>query len=186
MNVSFDAGAAANDGNPDVFTIRRQGVPPQEHRLAVFFKGDELDRWEGDQMPTEADFVATLDTYSEVELTPKTVAFVKAFKARFHKAPTYTAATYDAITLLKESIEKAGSADPDKLVPVLEQTSSVGTAAHLEFTKTHDPVWGIGKSSGIAVQWQDGEKVPFWPPQVKGMKAFKLPGARQAKAEPAK
>ena len=76
--------------------------------------------------------------------------------------------------------------DPDKLVPVLEQTSSIGTAAHLQFTKTHDPVWGIGKSSGIAVQWQDGEKVPFWPPQVKGMKAFKLPGARQAKAEPAK
>ena len=134
----------------------------------------------------KGNFVATLDTYSEVELTPKTTPFVKAFKARFHKAPTYTAATYDAITLLKESIEKAGSADPDKLVPVLEQTSSVGTAAHLEFTKTHDPVWGIGKSSGIAVQWQDGEKVPFWPPQVKGMKPFKLPGARQAKAEPAK
>lgn len=44
-----------------VFTINRQGVPPQEHRLAVFFKGDELDRFEGDQMPTEAEFVATLD-----------------------------------------------------------------------------------------------------------------------------
>src|SRR5438445_29088 len=79
----------------------------------------------------KGNFVATLDTYSEVELTPKTVPFVKAFKARFHKAPTYTAATYDAINLLKESIEKAGSADADKLVPVLEQTSSTGTAAHL-------------------------------------------------------
>ena len=44
-----------------VFTIRRQGVPAQEHKLAVFFKGDELARFEGDEMPTEAEFVATLD-----------------------------------------------------------------------------------------------------------------------------
>src|SRR5712672_3419119 len=81
----------------------------------------------------KGNYVATLDTFSEVELTPKTIPFVKAFKARFHKAPTYTAATYDAINLLKDSIEKAGSADADKLVPVLEQTSSVGTGAILEF-----------------------------------------------------
>src|SRR4051812_36651911 len=44
-----------------VFTIRRQGVQPQERKLAVFFKGEELDRFEGDEMPTEAEFVATLD-----------------------------------------------------------------------------------------------------------------------------
>jgi outer membrane protein assembly factor BamE len=44
-----------------IFTIKRQGVPPQEHRLAVFFKGDALDRFDGDTMPTEAEFVATLD-----------------------------------------------------------------------------------------------------------------------------
>ena len=44
-----------------VFTIRRQGVPPQEHKLAVYFKGDEFARAEGDEMPTEAEFVATLD-----------------------------------------------------------------------------------------------------------------------------
>jgi outer membrane protein assembly factor BamE len=44
-----------------VFTIKRQGVAPQEHHLAVFFKGDVFDRAEGDTMPTEAEFVATLD-----------------------------------------------------------------------------------------------------------------------------
>ena len=134
----------------------------------------------------KGNFVATLDTYSEVEMTPKTIPFVKAFKARFKKAPTYTAATYDAIHLLKESMEKAGTADADKLVPVIEKASVTGTAAHLEFTKTHDPVWGIGKTTGIAVQWQGGEKVAFWPPQVKGTKPFKLPGERHAEAEPKK
>jgi outer membrane protein assembly factor BamE len=44
-----------------VFTLRRQGVPSQERKLTVFFKGDAMDRYEGDEMPTEADFVATLD-----------------------------------------------------------------------------------------------------------------------------
>jgi outer membrane protein assembly factor BamE len=44
-----------------VFTIRREGVRSQERRLAVFFAGDTLDRWEGDEMPTEAEFVATLE-----------------------------------------------------------------------------------------------------------------------------
>jgi outer membrane protein assembly factor BamE len=44
-----------------VFTIRRQSVAPQERKLAVFFKDDALERFEGDEMPTEAEFVATLD-----------------------------------------------------------------------------------------------------------------------------
>jgi outer membrane protein assembly factor BamE len=44
-----------------VFTIRRQGIESQERKFAVFFKGDALERWEGDEMPTEAQFVSTLD-----------------------------------------------------------------------------------------------------------------------------
>jgi outer membrane protein assembly factor BamE len=44
-----------------VFTIKRQGVQPQARKLAVFFKGNELERFEGDEMPSEAEFVATLD-----------------------------------------------------------------------------------------------------------------------------
>jgi outer membrane protein assembly factor BamE len=44
-----------------VFTLKRQGVQSQARRLTVYFKGEVLDRFEGDEMPTEADFVATLD-----------------------------------------------------------------------------------------------------------------------------
>jgi branched-chain amino acid transport system substrate-binding protein len=123
----------------------------------------------------KGNYVSTLDSLSEVELTPKTLSFVKAFKARFKKAPTYNAGTYDAIHLLKEAIEQAASTDASKLVPVLEKTSYTGITGLIEFDKRHDPVWGPGKITGIAVQWQDGKKVPFWPPQVKGMQPFKLP-----------
>ena len=123
----------------------------------------------------KAEYVSTIDTYAEVELTPKTIPFVRAFTARFGKMPTYNAGTHDAIYLLKEAIEKAGSTDADKLVPVLEKTSYVGAFGTVEFDKRHDPVWSPGKNTGIAVQWQNGRKVPFWPPQVKGMQPFKLP-----------
>lgn len=123
----------------------------------------------------KGNYVSTLDTYAEVEVTPKTIPFVKAFEQRFHKAPAYTAATYDAIMALKQAIEQADTLDPDKLVPVLEKMEYVGTGAIATYDKRHDLVWEIGKTSGIAVEWQDGKKVPFWPPNIKGMKPFKLP-----------
>jgi branched-chain amino acid transport system substrate-binding protein len=123
----------------------------------------------------KAQFVSTLDTYAEVEMTPKTIPFVRAFKERYKKAPTYTAATYDAIMTLKAVIEEAGSIDADKLVPLIEKIQHVGTGAVATYDKRHDLVWGIGTTAGIAVQWQDGKKVPFWPPQVKGMQPFKMP-----------
>jgi branched-chain amino acid transport system substrate-binding protein len=123
----------------------------------------------------KAQFVSTLDTYSEVEITPKTIPFVRAFKQRYKKAPTYNAATYDAIMILKSAIEQAGTTDADKLVPVIEKMEHIGTAGTDTWDKRHDLVWAVGKTAGIAVQWQDGKKVPFWPPQVKGMQPFKMP-----------
>ncbi len=123
----------------------------------------------------KAQFVSTLDTYSEIEMTPKTIPFVRAFKQRYKKAPTYNAATYDAIMILKSAIERAGTTEADKLVPVIEKMEHVGTAGTNTWDKRHDLVWAVGKTAGIAVQWQDGRKVPFWPPQVKGMQPFKMP-----------
>jgi len=123
----------------------------------------------------KGNYVATINTYGEVELTPKMTPFVKAFKARFKRAPTYTADTYDALYILSEAIEKAGSTQAEKLVPVIEQMKFTGSASNVEYDKAHDPVWGIGKATGIGVQWQDGKQVPFWPPAVKGMGSFKLP-----------
>jgi len=44
-----------------VFTLRRQGQEPQRRRVAVFFKGDNMERFEADELPTEAEFVAIMD-----------------------------------------------------------------------------------------------------------------------------
>ena len=123
----------------------------------------------------KGNYVSTLDTFSEVELSPKTIPFVKAFKERYKKSPTYNARTYDAIMILKAAIEQAGTLDADRLIPVIEKMEHVSAGGTDTWDKRHDLVWAVGKTAGIAVQWQDGKKVPFWPPQVKGMQPFKMP-----------
>jgi outer membrane protein assembly factor BamE len=45
-----------------VFTFKRQGVEPQSRRVTVFFQGDALDKIDADTLPTEAEFVASLDS----------------------------------------------------------------------------------------------------------------------------
>jgi outer membrane protein assembly factor BamE len=53
-----------------VFTLKRKGVAPQERKLAVFFKEGVLERFEGDAMPTEAEFVAALDKMGAAPKVP--------------------------------------------------------------------------------------------------------------------
>lgn len=45
-----------------MFTFRRQGLEPQARKVTVFFKGNLLDRFEADNLPTEAEFVSSLDS----------------------------------------------------------------------------------------------------------------------------
>ena len=47
-----------------VFTLERQGAEPQTRRVTVFFNNDVLERVESDELPSEADFVATLKSKS--------------------------------------------------------------------------------------------------------------------------
>ncbi len=64
-----------------VFTLRRQGEEAREFRLTVFFKNDALDRFEGDDLPSETEFIAKLypnkDTPAKLpalEATPEQLA----------------------------------------------------------------------------------------------------------------
>jgi len=63
-----------------VFTLKRQGVAPQERKLAVFFKGTVLDHFEGDEMPSEAEFVATLDNKRKSAKVPELEASEESLK----------------------------------------------------------------------------------------------------------
>ena len=43
-----------------VFTLKRQGTEMQSRHVTVFFKNDVLDHVDADELPSEAEFVATL------------------------------------------------------------------------------------------------------------------------------
>ena len=74
-----------------VFTLQRQGQPPQQRRLTVFFKGDVLDRVESDELPSESDFVSSLDSRRKLDKAPPLEA-TEAQLERFPKAKPASAA----------------------------------------------------------------------------------------------
>jgi outer membrane protein assembly factor BamE len=44
------------------FTIQRQGAQPLQRHVSVFFEKDLVDRFEADELPSEAEFTARIDT----------------------------------------------------------------------------------------------------------------------------
>ena len=114
-------------------------------------------------------YETTLNTYAKgVSLSEKTSHFFNAFVEKYGQTPTYNAGTYDAIRLLKEAIERAGTLDSDAVVVELEKTDFIGTGGRLVFTgrdadNPHDVIYGPGYVTGLATQWQDGEMKAVWP-----------------------
>jgi outer membrane protein assembly factor BamE len=64
-----------------VFTLKRQGVAPQQRKLTVFFKDDAMDRVEGDTMPSESEFVSTLDNRRKGGKVPRLEATEEELRA---------------------------------------------------------------------------------------------------------
>ena len=44
------------------FTIKRQGAQPLQRHVSVFFENDAFARYESDELPTEAEFTARIDS----------------------------------------------------------------------------------------------------------------------------
>lgn len=53
-----------------VFTFQRQGAQPQARKVSVYFTGNTLARFEADTLPTETEFVATLDSGRRLSKVP--------------------------------------------------------------------------------------------------------------------
>jgi outer membrane protein assembly factor BamE len=74
-----------------VFTIRRQGADPQLRRVVVRFKADVLDTIEGAaDLPSEHDFVTSIDTFKTARNAPPLVLSeeeIKALPAPVRPAP---------------------------------------------------------------------------------------------------
>ncbi len=107
-----------------------------------------------------------------VAVTPKSVPFADAFKAKFGNYPSYAGYTaYDEVYYIAEAVKRGGSTDGDKLVEALEKTDYEGTIGRVQFYGkdepfTHGLKYGKGLLTGLMLQWQDGQQVAVWPPEV--------------------
>ncbi len=95
-----------------VFTMKRQGVDFQHFRLTVYFKGDALERFDGDDMPSESEFVARISRERKVK-----VPVLEATEEQLAKFPPPGADAPQAA-----ASASASAAPPAGGYPPLEQT----------------------------------------------------------------
>ncbi|WP_296904774.1 outer membrane protein assembly factor BamE [Polaromonas sp.] len=95
-----------------VFTMKRQGVEPQSFKYTVFFKGDQLERFEGDAMPSEAEFVSKLSNQRKLGKIPP----LEASEAQLKAAEKVSAARADA----KPAVASESTSPQTTVYPPLE------------------------------------------------------------------
>lgn len=99
-----------------VFTLQRQGQPPQRRVVTVFFDGDRLARVQADELPTEEEFVASLVARRPAGQAPALEASeeqLRAFEAK-GGAPT------PAASARPEAAPDAAAASTARSYPPLE------------------------------------------------------------------
>lgn len=79
-----------------VFTLRRDGEQAKEFRLTVFFQNDVLDRFEGDSLPSETEFIATLYPNQNTPAKPPVLEATPQQLAKYPAAAASQAAAQDA------------------------------------------------------------------------------------------
>jgi branched-chain amino acid transport system substrate-binding protein len=115
------------------------------------------------------------------EKMPLSIAFEKAYKDRWGEsleAGHGPAPSYEAVYILAEAIERAGSPDADALVAELEKTDRVGIMGRIKFDEGHQAIYGMDPESsaiGAVFQWNsDGTRSIVFPPALADGK-IKLP-----------
>lgn len=117
----------------------------------------------------KCNYMMTGDSIATAEKTEKTRPFLAAYSKRFGEDPTSNGVgAYDALNLLKEAIERAGSFDVDAVIPELEKTDYIGPTGRITFTPVghetpHNVIWGPNNITMVGMQWRNGERCVFWP-----------------------
>lgn len=100
-----------------VFTLQRQGVEPQSFKYTVFFKGDQLERFAGDAMPSETEFISRLSNKRKLGAVPPLEATEAQLKAA--EKPSASKAADDAAL---DAASLSANA-PAKVYPPLESAN---------------------------------------------------------------
>ncbi len=108
-----------------------------------------------------------------VKKYPPAAEFYAKYQKKYGKpieAGHGPAPSYDAVYVLAEAIERAGSLDADKLVAALEKTDRKGVIGRIKFDDGHQVIYGNDpQKTALAVvfQWtEDGKRTIVYPTSI--------------------
>lgn len=104
--------------------------------------------------------------------TPRSIQFNEAYAkaygedARLKLSGHGPGPSYDAVYVLAQAIQRAGSLDADAIVTQLEKTEMDGAIGKIAFNKNHQVVYGEDPkqaAASLAFQWRAGKRVVVYP-----------------------
>lgn len=99
-----------------VFTLKRQGVASQSFKYTLYFKGNQLERFEGDAMPSEQEFLAMLESKNKPGTVPSLQATPEQLKTA-EKPDSARAAADSAVASASALADTQATAYPPLEVP---------------------------------------------------------------------
>lgn len=162
--------------------MMRQWADMEVPALPIGFIGAAEDPgfWEA----TKGKGAYTIVTLSETgctpsNVTPLTMKYYNAFKKRWNVAPRSTGcvSAYEALYVLKDAIERAGTVEDEPLIGALEKTNLPAVRGTIRFDQNHQIIYGYDPKTSVLgnwVQWQNGERVTIFP-QAAAMGTIKMP-----------
>jgi branched-chain amino acid transport system substrate-binding protein len=108
------------------------------------------------------------NAYGRVHMTDKTIPFVDKYLKEFNEHPAHASASYDAIYVLKDAIERAGTMETNAVIAALEKTDYQAAIGRVAFFPRghkwpHDVIWKPGYRTSVGIQWRDGNLTVVWP-----------------------
>ncbi|UCE34749.1 MAG: ABC transporter substrate-binding protein [Deltaproteobacteria bacterium] len=114
--------------------------------------------------------VVTLSETGNVpnNIMPQTMEFYNSFEKRWNVPPRSTGcvSAYEALYVLKDAIERAGTLKKDPLIAALEKTNLPAVRGTIRFDQNHQIIYGYDPKASVLgcwVQWQNGERVQIFP-----------------------
>ncbi len=157
--------------SPETSILLKQWADMEVPALPIGFIGAAEDP--GFWKATNGKCAYTVVTLSETgnvpsNLTPRSMKFYDSFMKRWGVPPRSTGcvSAYEALYVLKDAIERAGSLDKNALIAALKKTNLLAVRGTIRFDKNHQIIYGYDPKTSVLgcwVQWQDGNRVQIFP-----------------------
>ncbi|UCF82663.1 MAG: ABC transporter substrate-binding protein [Desulfobacteraceae bacterium] len=157
--------------SPETSILLKQWADMEVPAIPIGFIGAAEDPgfWEA----TKGKGAYTVVTLSETgnvpsNLMPQTMKFYNNFEKRWGVPPRSTGcvSAYEALYVLKDAVERAGSLKKDALIAALQETNLPAVRGTIRFDKNHQIIYGYDPKTSVLgswVQWQDGKRVCVFP-----------------------